>query len=314
MWHLDWESHELESLPPLARNRLVHPANDAVRGVPGLVTIASSRQNEKIKIKSSKRQTPTSTIIKCCLLTRFSVWACVKMSGFPPSGPTRTHIHSHIHTHVSIHRSAQLCWTPPSTFRSILLRSFCSLSVVLLFSQLGEKRRRGRRRWRRRDRWRGGVRRRKETGGPQLLRAIVSITCSSLLLSLCLLACSSRSSADKIWGHKGREVSWCSRLPGGVLTPWKHSPQTRTSEDKITKYHRLVLGQCTDETLPESLRDRRCKCDETLAVCESWLRLHHKDKPHRQRHDGRREKVQHLEQLATSPPENDDVTFRMKRT
>lgn len=34
--------------------------------------------------------------------------------------------------------------------------------------------------------------------GPQLLRAIVSMTCSSLLLSLCLLACSSRSKADKI--------------------------------------------------------------------------------------------------------------------
>lgn len=34
--------------------------------------------------------------------------------------------------------------------------------------------------------------------GPQLLRAIVSMTCSSLLLSLCLLACSSRSNADKI--------------------------------------------------------------------------------------------------------------------
>jgi len=34
--------------------------------------------------------------------------------------------------------------------------------------------------------------------GPQLLSAIVSITCSSLLRSRCLLACSSRSNADKI--------------------------------------------------------------------------------------------------------------------
>lgn len=41
-----------------------------------------------------------------------------------------------------------------------------------------------------------------EPGGPQLLRAIVSMTCSSLHLSLCLLACSSRSSADKIWRRK----------------------------------------------------------------------------------------------------------------
>lgn len=39
--------------------------------------------------------------------------------------------------------------------------------------------------------------------GPQLVSAIVSMTCSSLLLSLCLLACSSRSKADKIWGENG---------------------------------------------------------------------------------------------------------------
>lgn len=45
--------------------------------------------------------------------------------------------------------------------------------------------------------------------GPQLVSAIVSMTCSSLLLSLCLLACSSRSKADKIWGGKGLEVSKC---------------------------------------------------------------------------------------------------------
>lgn len=45
--------------------------------------------------------------------------------------------------------------------------------------------------------------------GPQLVSAIVSMTCSSLLLSLCLLACSSRSKADKIWGEKGLEVSKC---------------------------------------------------------------------------------------------------------
>lgn len=38
----------------------------------------------------------------------------------------------------------------------------------------------------------------------QLLKAIVSIACSSLLLSRCRRACSSFSSAAKIWGREGR--------------------------------------------------------------------------------------------------------------
>lgn len=38
----------------------------------------------------------------------------------------------------------------------------------------------------------------------QLLKAIVSIACSSLLLSRCLRACSSFSNAAKIWGREGR--------------------------------------------------------------------------------------------------------------
>lgn len=37
----------------------------------------------------------------------------------------------------------------------------------------------------------------------QLLKAIVSIACSSLLLSRCLLACSSFSNAAKICGRRG---------------------------------------------------------------------------------------------------------------
>lgn len=63
-----------------------------------------------------------------------------------------------------------------------------------------------------RDRWRGGVKKKEKMevlDGPQLVRAIVSMTCSSLLLSLCLLACSSRSNADKICRQKGEGVSPC---------------------------------------------------------------------------------------------------------
>lgn len=41
----------------------------------------------------------------------------------------------------------------------------------------------------------------------QLLKAIVSITCSSLLLSRCLRACSSFSSAAKIWRSRDRRES-----------------------------------------------------------------------------------------------------------
>lgn len=39
----------------------------------------------------------------------------------------------------------------------------------------------------------------------QLLKAIVSIACSSLLRSRCLRACSSFSNAAKIWGERARE-------------------------------------------------------------------------------------------------------------
>lgn len=58
------------------------------------------------------------------------------------------------------------------------------------------------------------MRRMKKLDGSQLVRAIVSMTCSSLLLSLCLLACSSRSNADKIWGDE--EVSGCHKVPTAV--------------------------------------------------------------------------------------------------
>lgn len=49
--------------------------------------------------------------------------------------------------------------------------------------------------------------------GPQLASAMVSMTCSSLLLSLCLLACSSRSSADRICRRKGQEVRRLLQVP-----------------------------------------------------------------------------------------------------
>lgn len=126
----------------------------------------------------------------------FSTYACVKISAL-----THTSAHTpygaadkHIHTHVSIHRPAHLCRTPP--FCSILLQSFCSASVVLL--GVGVMFVVWVRGARERDRWRGGVRKKEVLDDPQLVGAIVSMTCSSLLLSLCLRACSSRSRADKI--------------------------------------------------------------------------------------------------------------------
>lgn len=104
---------------------------------------------------------------------------------------------THIRTHVSIHRPAQLCRTPPVC--SVLPQSFAVLSVILLgvgvlFVCLGEKSE-GERQMERRSEEKEEM---EALDGPQLVRAIVSMTCSSLLLSLCLLACSSRSKADKI--------------------------------------------------------------------------------------------------------------------
>jgi len=84
------ESHDLESLSPLAHHRLVHPANGAINGVPfrafivSFLTIASSRQNSRNQNQANDK-TPTSTIIKCCQLTCFSMYACVKTSGVPVS-------------------------------------------------------------------------------------------------------------------------------------------------------------------------------------------------------------------------------------
>lgn len=54
----------------------------------------------------------------------------------------------------------------------------------------------------------------------QLLKAIVSIACSSLLRSRCLRACSSFSNAAKIWGERGGEtVRKCPPTQSGSLWP-----------------------------------------------------------------------------------------------
>lgn len=56
------------------------------------------------KKKSSKQQTPTSTI-RCCQPTRFSTCACVKASRHQP---THSYVaadkHTHTHSHASVHR------------------------------------------------------------------------------------------------------------------------------------------------------------------------------------------------------------------
>lgn len=102
----------------------------------------------------------------------------------------------HTHTHVSVHRPAHLCRPLPhfavycfSPFAVSL--SYCWGLEFCLFGERSEGERQMERRSEEKE----------ETevlDGPQLVRAIVSMTCSSLLLSLCLLACSSRSNADKI--------------------------------------------------------------------------------------------------------------------
>lgn len=104
---------------------------------------------------------------------------------------------THIRTHVSIHRPAQLCRTPPSlqctapVLCSFVRRIVGGWSFVCCLGEKSE----GERQMERRSEEKEEM---EVLDGPQLVRAIVSMTCSSLLLSLCLLACSSRSKADKI--------------------------------------------------------------------------------------------------------------------
>lgn len=138
------ESHDLESLSPLARHRLVRPVNEAIYGVlfPGFHCFFPDHRvitTKLLKSKSSKRQTPTSTIIKCCQLTCFSMYACVKSSGVPVPHTADTSPHTvrgcrqtHTHTHVSVHRPAHLCRTPSPSFAVYCFCPFCSSSVVLL--------------------------------------------------------------------------------------------------------------------------------------------------------------------------------------
>lgn len=85
-------------------------------------------KNQKQK-QSSKQQTPTPTI-RCCQPPRFSTCACVKASGHQPTHGTRLQTNTRTHTHTLAYTGpAHLCRTPPP-FRSILLRSVCSSSVL----------------------------------------------------------------------------------------------------------------------------------------------------------------------------------------
>lgn len=191
------ESHDLQSLSPLAHDRLVHSANEAVCGLlsPAIIGIITTKL---LKSKSSETtKTPTSTIIKMLSVDLFSMNSCAEMSGV--SSLSHRHVPTqhgaadkHKQTHVSVHRRAHLRRTPHGLHftASVLLQ--CVLSRGWSFvCCLGEKSEGERDRWRRSEE-------NEEVFGPQLVRAIVSMTCSSLLLSLCLLACSSRSKADKI--------------------------------------------------------------------------------------------------------------------
>lgn len=151
----------------------------------------------------------------------------------------------HTHTHVSVHRPAHLCRTPPSPcfavycFGPFAVRlSYC---WGLEFCSLG-KRSEGERQMERRSEEKEEM---EVLDGPQLVRAIVSMTCSSLLRSLCLLACSSRSNADKIWRRKGEEVSGCYNVQDFALKTWSHFPQTRLSEDTSIPPDRVIAdSQC----------------------------------------------------------------------
>lgn len=168
------------------------------------LTIISIIRTKLLKSKSSKPQTPTSTIIIRCHLTCspcMRVWKHLVCQSL-----TQTRAHTlHKHTHVSIHRPAHLCPPPPPQvlqYTASVLLQLVLLGVGVVFSV-----------WARRVRERGRqIKRRSEeedVNGPQLLRAIVSMICSSLLLSLCLLACSSRSKDDKIWKPKEEKFSKC---------------------------------------------------------------------------------------------------------
>lgn len=113
--------------------------------------------------------------------------------------PTRcTGPHTNTHTYTCKRTQARPSLPNPPQVCSILLQSFCSFVCRIVggwsFVCLGE-RSEGERQMERSEEKR---RKMEVLDGPQLVRAIVSMTCSSLLLSLCLLACSSRSNADKI--------------------------------------------------------------------------------------------------------------------
>lgn len=184
------------------------------------------------KTKRSVQQTPTSTILKCRLSTRFSTCG----SGHQPAHgtwlQTNTHAHTHAHT-LAYTGPAHLCRTPPPLPRFPV---YCSGPfAVRLWScwwgggelSVGCGEVSGT------EGWRGGARRKrrkmKRPEGPQLASAMVSMTCSSLLLSLCLLACSSRSSADRICrrggeGRRGRGKG--QKVSGDGRVPREASPST----------------------------------------------------------------------------------------
>lgn len=130
---------------------------------------------------------------------------CVCKSVHTPAQTT----HTHTLTRTVAYTGLAHLWRTPPPCRSTLLRSFYSLFLVQLGGgvrvscPLGE-----RSEW---DRWMERKSEEEETNlpkGPQLASAMVSMTCSSLHLSLCLLACSSRSSADRICRRKGQKVRW----------------------------------------------------------------------------------------------------------
>lgn len=99
------------------------------------------------KSKSSKPQTPTSTIIKCCHVDMFSMYACVKMSGVPVSH-TDTSPHAvcgrrQTHTYTCKHTQARPSLPNPPILQytaSVLLQFVCRIVGGWCFvCSLGEK-------------------------------------------------------------------------------------------------------------------------------------------------------------------------------
>lgn len=100
---------------------LLMPFMEFLSRLPLFLSWPSRRHDKTPEIKkSSKPQTPTSTIIKCCQSTCspcMRVWKCPVSQSLTQSG-AHTHTpygaaHKHTQTHVSVHRPAHLCRTPP---------------------------------------------------------------------------------------------------------------------------------------------------------------------------------------------------------